>query len=147
MVVDIRRQHGIIYSYVVRTKKSPPKRQQDFGENGSSKAEQGMKTKGKGSLRRAIETKVSKKRGGVETKKRTPQRANKKKSKFVQEGSPTKNFLVGKYGLRRAERWEDMPSISSVSRRNLQQACLRFLMAESTARGVRFLLPFNMYLF
>ena len=26
---------------------------------------------------------------------------------------PTNNFLVGNYGLRRAERWQDMPSMSS----------------------------------
>ena len=34
-------------------------------------------------------------------------------SKEIQEGSPTNNFLVGNYGLSRAERWEDMPSMSS----------------------------------
>ena len=27
--------------------------------------------------------------------------------------SPTTNFLVGNHGLRRAERWDDMPSMSS----------------------------------
>ena len=27
--------------------------------------------------------------------------------------SPTNNFLVCNYGLRRAERWDDMPSMSS----------------------------------
>ena len=27
--------------------------------------------------------------------------------------SPPSNFLVGNYGLRRAERWDDMPSMSS----------------------------------
>ena len=35
-----------------------------------------------------------------------------KESKELREGSPTNNFLVGNYGLRRAERWEDMPSVS-----------------------------------
>ena len=33
--------------------------------------------------------------------------------KEIQEGSPTINFLVGNDGLRTAERWEDMPSMSS----------------------------------
>ena len=27
--------------------------------------------------------------------------------------APTANFLVGNYGLRRADRWDDMPSLSS----------------------------------
>ena len=27
--------------------------------------------------------------------------------------SPTDNFIVGNYGLRKAERWDDMPSMSS----------------------------------
>ena len=34
-------------------------------------------------------------------------------SKEIQKGSPTHTFLVGKYGLRRTERWEGMPSMSS----------------------------------
>ena len=38
---------------------------------------------------------------------------HKKKAKELWEGSPTPNFLVGNYGLRRAERWDDMPSMSS----------------------------------
>ena len=33
-------------------------------------------------------------------------------SKEIQEGSPTNNFFVGKYGLSSAERWQDMPSMS-----------------------------------
>ena len=36
-----------------------------------------------------------------------------KESKELREGSPTPHFLVGNYGLRRAERWDDMPSMSS----------------------------------
>ena len=34
-------------------------------------------------------------------------------SKEIQESSPTNDFLVGNYGLSRAEKWEDMPSMSS----------------------------------
>ena len=40
----------------------------------------------------------------------------KKKKKQKTPGrmfSPTNIFLVGNYGLRRAERWDDMPSMSS----------------------------------
>ena len=33
--------------------------------------------------------------------------------KEPREGSPTNDLLVGNYGLRRAERWDDMPSMSS----------------------------------
>ena len=36
-----------------------------------------------------------------------------KKIEELREVSPTNNFLVGNYGLRRAERSEDMPSMSS----------------------------------
>ena len=37
-----------------------------------------------------------------------------KESKELREDSPTNNFFVGNYGLRRAdERWEDTPSMSS----------------------------------
>ena len=36
-----------------------------------------------------------------------------KESKELREGSPRNHFLVGNYGLRRAERWEDTPSMSS----------------------------------
>ena len=36
-----------------------------------------------------------------------------KESKELREGSPTNDFLVGNYGLRRTERCEDMPSMSS----------------------------------
>ena len=36
-----------------------------------------------------------------------------KESKELPESSPTNNFLVGNYGLRRAERLKDMPSMSS----------------------------------
>ena len=32
--------------------------------------------------------------------------------KELREGSPANNFPVGNYGLRRAERWEDTPSMS-----------------------------------
>ena len=39
--------------------------------------------------------------------------AKDKESKEIQEASPTNSFLVGNYGQRRAERWKDMPSISS----------------------------------
>ena len=45
---------------------------------------------------------------GQKTKKGTSQRANKFRRVPQQN-----NFLVGNYGLRRAERWEDMPSMSS----------------------------------
>ena len=31
----------------------------------------------------------------------------------IQEGSPTINILVGNYRLRRAERWENIPRVSS----------------------------------
>ena len=52
VVVYIRRQHARIYSYVVRTKKSPAN---TMGQEGSSsKAEQSMKRKGKGSFRQAL---------------------------------------------------------------------------------------------
>ena len=36
-----------------------------------------------------------------------------KESKYIQEGSPTNNILVGNFRLRRAERWENMPRVSS----------------------------------
>ena len=36
-----------------------------------------------------------------------------KESKGIQECSPTNNILVGNYRLRRAERWENMPTVSS----------------------------------
>ena len=36
-----------------------------------------------------------------------------KESNELQEGYPTNNFLVGNYRPRRAERWENMPSMSS----------------------------------
>ena len=51
---------------------------------------------------------------GWKTKQRKKKNVAKSKdSKELREGSPAKNFLVGTYGLRRAERWEDMPSTSS----------------------------------
>ena len=39
-----------------------------------------------------------------------------KESEKLREGSfpqQLRNFLVGNYGLRRAERWDDMPTMSS----------------------------------
>ena len=48
--------------------------------------------------------------------KNTKKKANvtkRKESKELREGSPTNNFPVGNYGLRRASRWDDMPSMSS----------------------------------
>ena len=49
---------------------------------------------------------------------KTKQRKKKKvtkstESKELRGGFPTNNLLVGNYWLRRAEIWEDMPSISS----------------------------------
>ena len=76
-----------------------------------------MKRKGKGSGRPASkETKLTKK---GRKKPREKERRRGKRSKEIQEGSPTNNFLVGNYGLRRAERWEDKPSMSSGRRRDL----------------------------
>ena len=64
------------------------------------------------STRMAGKTKQPKKKKRGEKKQRK-ERHKKQKSKELREGSPTNNFLVGNYGLRRAERWEDMPSMSS----------------------------------
>ena len=47
----------------------------------------------------------------VKTRKKKEERHKSKESKEVPESSPTNNFLVGNYGLRSAERWEDMPSM------------------------------------
>ena len=55
------------------------------------------------------------------------QQKHKKKSPawLLKEGFPTNNFLVGNYGLRRDERWEDMPSMSSeVGEIYCMQVCL-----------------------
>ena len=51
----------------------------------------------------------------AKTKKRKRKKnvTKSKEGKELREGSPTTNFLVGNYGLRRAERWEDTPSMSS----------------------------------
>ena len=43
----------------------------------------------------------------------TAQIKTKKAKNFGKVLSPTNNFLVGNYGLRRAERWDDTPSMSS----------------------------------
>ena len=77
VVVYIRRQHARIYSYVVRTKKSPAN---TMGQEGSSsKAEQSMKRKGKGSFRQALRRQKSE---TVKTRiRRTSPRA-KKANKF-----------------------------------------------------------------
>ena len=58
------------------------------------------------------ETKVS--RNGKREKRNV---TKSKESKEVQEDSPTNNFFVGNYGLRRAQRREDMPSMSSEVRK------------------------------
>ena len=52
----------------------------------------------------------TKKRG-----KNKKKRLNKQRKKELREGSfpPQKKILVGNYGLRKAERWDDMPSMSS----------------------------------
>ena len=36
-----------------------------------------------------------------------------KESKELRKGSPQNNFLVDNYGLRSAEMWKEMPSVSS----------------------------------
>ena len=46
-------------------------------------------------------------------KKRKKERQESKKSKEFQEGSPTDNIIVGNFRLRRAERWENIPRVSS----------------------------------
>ena len=96
-----------MYSYVVlvRTKRSPAE-QKKMG--GSSEAEQSMKRNGNALSGKRRRLKYVK--SGIKRKKRT---SKSKESKQVQEGAPTNNFLVGNYGLRRAERWKDMPSMSS----------------------------------
>ena len=52
-----------------------------------------------------------KKKRGKHTKKMSV--TKNKESKELREDSPTNNFLVGNHGPRRAERWEDTPSMSS----------------------------------
>ena len=55
---------------------------------------------------------VKQRKNGGKNEKRT----KKKQRKQITSGrffSPTNNFIVGNYGPRRAERWDDMPSISS----------------------------------
>ena len=52
-------------------------------------------------------------------KKEKKNREESKESKEIQEGSPTNNILVGNCRLRRAESWENMPRVSSESRRDL----------------------------
>ena len=50
------------------------------------------------------------------TKKSRKKERHRKQRKQRTSGrffSPTTNFLVGNYGLRRDERWDDMPSMSS----------------------------------
>ena len=49
-------------------------------------------------------------KNGENTKKR---RRESKESKEIQERSPTANIIVGNYRLRRAERWENIPRVSS----------------------------------
>ena len=48
-----------------------------------------------------------------EKTKETKNVTKSKESKELREGSSTNNFIGGNYGLRRAERWEDMTSMSS----------------------------------
>ena len=64
------------------------------------------------STRMAGKTK-RRKRKNHEKKKKKKNVTKSKKSKELRGGSPTNSFLVGNYGLRRAERWDDMPSMSS----------------------------------
>ena len=46
-----------------------------------------------------------------------------KAKKKNQEGSPTNNILDGNYRLRRAERWENIPTVSSdVGERDLSKS-------------------------
>ena len=45
--------------------------------------------------------------------------------------SPTTNFLVGNYELRRAERWDDMPSTSSEVG-EIYEVCLRMVPVSNT---------------
>ena len=52
---------------------------------------------------------ITKKRG-EKTKKKRPES---KEIKEIQEGSPTNNIIVGNHRLRRAERWENIPRVSS----------------------------------
>ena len=47
------------------------------------------------------------------TKEKNNVTTSQKAKNFGKVLSPTTNFLVGDYGLRMAERWDDMPSISS----------------------------------
>ena len=62
-----------------------------------------------------LEKQDNEKRKNETEKQKTKKERHKKQkeSKELREGSPTNNFLVGTYGLRRAESWEDMPSMSS----------------------------------
>ena len=46
-------------------------------------------------------------------RKKKASQAGKKQRASGRFFSPTTNFLVGNYGLRRAERWDDMPSMPS----------------------------------
>ena len=50
------------------------------------------------------------KNGGKNEKRKVEES---KENKEVQEGSPPNNIIVGKYRLRMAERWENIPSVSS----------------------------------
>ena len=47
------------------------------------------------------------------TKEKNNVTTSQKAKNFRKVLSPTTNFLVGDYGLRMAERWDDMPSMSS----------------------------------
>ena len=49
----------------------------------------------------------------IRDKKKKKKVTKSKESKELREGSPTNSFLVANCGLRRAERWKDMPSMSS----------------------------------
>ena len=61
--------------------------------------------------------------GKTRNKEKLKKREKKKKKKRLKKQrkqrtsgrffSPTNNFRVGNYGLRRAERWDNMPSMSS----------------------------------